>query len=50
MNGIRTEASNYPRHRVYAPTWILGSYAPTWIKVDPGSTSHGSRKLLIISV
>jgi len=27
-----------------------GSYAPTWIKVDPGSTSLGSNKLLIKSV
>jgi len=28
----------------------LGSFAPTWIKVDPGSTSLGSSKLLIKSV
>jgi len=35
------------------PPWIfihLGSYASTWIKVDPGSTSFGSSKILIESV
>jgi len=29
---------------------LLGPYVPTWIKVDPGPTSFGSSKLLIISV